>query len=189
VKSLFSAISLKLTFVLLLSGMLSACGFHFRSSYLVPEAINQISVTSYDRYSSLTRAVESQLRLNGIEMVAPAENVPNIHLISEALSSRTISLYQNSQAAEKELTYSASYRVTLPDVGEQSFTTTANRTYLSNPQAALAKSVEEDQHRQEMIEQAAQQIMRQMARLNNQLEQESSSVTADNPQAGQETGN
>lgn len=184
-KSLFSATSRNLTFVLLLSSMLTACGFHFRGNYLLPETITRISVTSYDQYSSLTRTVESQLRLNGIQMVMPAEDIPNIHLVSEGLSSRTISLYQNGQAAEKELTYSASYRVTLPDAGERSFTTTANRTYLSNPQAALAKSVEEDQHKQEMMEQAAQQIMRQMARLNSRSQQEQT----DNNQTGQETSN
>ncbi|MDG3087416.1 LPS assembly lipoprotein LptE [Vibrio hannami] len=169
-KSLLSAFPTKLSIVLLLAGTLSACGFHFRGSYQLPEEISDISMTSYDQYSSLTRAVKNQLRLNGITTVTPAENVSNIHLMSGSLGERTISLYQNGQAAEKELTYSASYRVTIPEIGTKTFTTTAYRTYLTNPQTALAKSVEEEMLEQEMVEQSAIQIIRQMARLKYQLE-------------------
>ncbi|WP_375753101.1 LPS assembly lipoprotein LptE [Vibrio sp. HN007] len=171
-KSLLSAFPIKLSIILLLAGSLSACGFHFRGSYLVPEEISDFSLTSYDQYSRLTRAVEAQLRLNDIKTVTPAKDISNIHLVSGSLGERTVSLYQNGQAAEKELTYTASYRVTIPEIGSRTFTTTAYRTYLSNPQTALAKSVEEEMLEQEMIEQSAVQIIRQMARLSYQLEQQ-----------------
>ncbi|WED22494.1 LPS assembly lipoprotein LptE [Vibrio sp. JC009] len=170
-KTLLSVSSIKLSVVLLLAGALSACGFHFRGSYLVPEEISRVSLTSYDQYSFLTRSVQSQLRMNDIEMVQPAEDVPNIHLLSGSLGSRTISLYQSMTTAEKELTYTASYRVTIPELGSKQYSTTVNRSYLSNPQTALAKSVEEDTLEEEMIKQASRQIMRQLARLNHEIKQ------------------
>ncbi|CAH8200855.1 LPS assembly lipoprotein LptE [Vibrio aestuarianus] len=157
--------SLKLISVLALTTLLSACGFHLRGDYSVPEELHRMSVTSYDQYSTFTRMVKNQLRVTEIELVSPAKDVPNLHLLSESVGERTLSLYQNTRAAEKELTFNASYRVTVPDVGTKVFSTSVTRSYLDNPLTALAKSVERDMIEDEMRKVAASQILRQMARL------------------------
>ncbi|BAC93674.1 rare lipoprotein B [Vibrio vulnificus YJ016] len=162
----------KLSSILVLSAMLSACGFHLRGEYSVPEELSTLSFTSYDDYSPLTRSVKAQLILNKVNLVAPAETVPNLYLIGENISERTLSLYQNSRAAEKELTYVVSYRVTVPDLGSQSFQTTVNRNYLDNPLTALAKSVEREVIEDEMRNQAASQMMRQLGRLRAEYEEQ-----------------
>ncbi len=161
---------IKLPVVLLLAGVLSACGFHLRDEYSVPEELHTISFTSYDDYSQLTRYVRSQLTLNKVDLVQPSENIPNLHLIGATLNERTLSLYQNSRAAEKELTYIVRYRVTIPDHGAKNYTTTVNRNYLDNPLTALAKSVERDVIEDEMHLQAAKQMMRQLARVRAEYE-------------------
>ncbi|CAH8219595.1 LPS assembly lipoprotein LptE [Vibrio aestuarianus] len=157
--------SLKLISVLALTTLLSACGFHLRGDYSVPEELHRMSLTSYDQYSTFTRMVKNQLRVTEIELVSPAKDVPNLHLLSEGVGERTLSLYQNTRAAEKELTFRASYRVTVPDVGTKVFSTSVTRSYLDNPLTALAKSVERDMIEDEMRKVAASQILRQMARL------------------------
>ena len=162
---LISLSSLKVTIVVLTVSLLSACGFHLRGDYSVPEELNKISVTSYDQYSTFTRMMKSQLRINDVEIVPPAENTPNLHIISESVRERTLSLYQNTRAAEKELTFRASYRVTIPDLGAKTFSTSVTRSYLDNPLTALAKSVERDMIEDEMRKLATSQILRQMARL------------------------
>ncbi|NCO46841.1 MAG: luciferase, partial [Vibrio sp.] len=116
-----SSYSLKLSLIVIMSSLLSACGFHLRGDYSVPEELNRVSVTSYDQYSTFTRMVKNQLRMSDIEIVSPSETVPNIHLIGESVGERTLSLYQNTRAAEKELTFKASYRVTLPELGMKTF--------------------------------------------------------------------
>ncbi|MBY7975028.1 luciferase [Vibrio fluvialis] len=155
----------KLSLVVLTATLLSACGFHLRGDYDVPEELSTMSLTSYDQYSSFTRFVKGQLRLNEIKLVQPAEDIPNLHLLGESTGERTLSLYQNTRAAEIELTFSASYRVTIPEQGEKIFSTSVTRSYLDNPLAALAKSVERDMIEDEMRKLAASQIVRQMARL------------------------
>ncbi|MDE1225591.1 LPS assembly lipoprotein LptE [Vibrio aestuarianus] len=157
--------SLKLISVLALTTLLSACGFHLRGDYSVPEELHRMSLTSYDQYSTFTRMVKNQLRVTEIELVSPAKDVPNLHLLGESVGERTLSLYQNTRAAEKELTFNASYRVTVPDVGTKVFSTSVTRSYLDNPLTALAKSVERDMIEDEMRKVAASQILRQMARL------------------------
>lgn len=164
-KRLLSLFSLRTATVLTLSLMVSACGFHLRGNYLLPEELHDISLTSFDQYSDLTRNVQKQLRMNGIRQVAPTTVTPSLDLISESLSERTLSLYQNSRAAEKELTYTVSYSVLIPEHDIKTYTTTVNRNYLDNPLTALAKSVERDMIEDEMRTQAAEQILRQMARL------------------------
>ncbi|NOH81366.1 luciferase [Vibrio sp. RE86] len=167
---LISKSSIKLTSVVLMASLLSACGFHLRGDYSVPEELETMSLTSYDQYSTFTRMMKGQLRMSEIEVVPPAANVPNLHLVSEGVGERTLSLYQNTRAAEKELTFRASYRVTIPELGSKTFSTSVTRSYLDNPLTALAKSVERDMIEDEMRKLAASQIIRQMARLKADIE-------------------
>lgn len=156
---------LKLSSILLLSATLSACGFHLRGEYSVPDELSTLSFTSYDEYSPLARAVRSQLMLNKVTLVTPSETLPNLYLIGESIEERTLSLYQNSRVAEKELTYVVRYRVTVPEIGSKDFQTRVNRNFLDNPLTALAKSVEREVIEDEMRKQAASQMMRQLTRL------------------------
>ncbi|MDC0611585.1 LPS assembly lipoprotein LptE [Vibrio sp.] len=158
-------------FITLVTSLLSACGFHLRGDYSVPEQLDKLSVTSYDQYSTFTRLVKKQLTQSNVDIVSPAENTPNLHLSSESLSSRTLSVYQNTRTAETELTLTINYRITIPNIGQRHFTTSVTRSYLDNPLAALAKSMEKSMITDEMRKLAAQQVIRQMARLKVDFEQ------------------
>ncbi|MGC9422304.1 LPS assembly lipoprotein LptE [Vibrio sp.] len=161
----FKFSSIPTLLLLLTTLLLSGCGFQLRGDYDIPEKLNTMSLTSYDQFSTFTRIVKNQLRMNEIELVAPSADVPNLHLVNESTSERTLSLYQNTRAAEKELTFIASYRVTIPELGIKTFSTSVTRSYLDNPLTALAKSVERELIVDEMRKLAASQIIRQMARL------------------------
>ncbi|MEZ9231855.1 LPS assembly lipoprotein LptE [Vibrio amylolyticus] len=163
--------SFKFACVVLTASLLSACGFQLRGDYSVPEELSTLSLTSYDQYSTFTRMVKNQLRLNDVELVSPNKETANIHLVSESVGERTLSLYQNTRAAEKELTLYTSYRVTIPNVGEKTFSTSVTRSYLDNPLTALAKSVERDMIENEMRKLASTQIIRQMGRLRADIEE------------------
>lgn len=166
---LFSRAHVRFFAIISLAMMTTACGFHFRGNYLLPDEVSTISVTSFDSYNEITRDVQKQLRLNGVNIVSPATDIANLHLLSESDSSRTLSLYQNARAAEYELSYQVRYQVVVPGYDKKAFNVNITRSYLDNPLAALAKSVEKDMILSEMKEQAAEQIVRQMARLKAQL--------------------
>ncbi|WP_413113941.1 LPS assembly lipoprotein LptE, partial [Thaumasiovibrio sp. DFM-14] len=146
--------------------LLTACGFQLRSTSLLPEELSEISVSSYDRFGSFRRIMEHQLTLAGISTVPAHADIPHLRIIREGLSEHTLSLYQNSRKAEYALSMRVSYAITVPGKGTLNLTTQVNRTFLDNPQTALAKSVERDMVRNEMREQAASQIVRQLARVN-----------------------
>lgn len=174
-KAVFSLTQpIRFLLVSLLALTTASCGFHLRGNYMLPDDIAKLSLTSFDEYGQLKRHVESQFEMHGIDAVPPSETVPNLHLISESVGERTLSLYQNSRAAEYELTYTVRYSIVVPEKGTQNYTTRVNRTFLDNPLTALAKSVERDMIEDEMRQQAARQIMRQLARLTavfNKLEE------------------
>ena len=60
--------------------LLSACGFHLRGDYDVPDELSKLSITSYDQYSSFTRIVTRQLRMNKIDR-ASRQKIPNQMLL------------------------------------------------------------------------------------------------------------
>lgn len=161
----------KATIVALVVSTLSACGFHLRSEYTIPEEIKKISVTSYDQYSAITRLVKEQLRLSRIDIVPPSADIPNLYIEEEHIRDRTLSLYQNTSAAEKEIIYTVTYWVTLPEIGSKPFKATIARSYLDNPLSALAKTAERHLLENEMRALSAQQIIRQMARLKTEIEE------------------
>ncbi|MCP4956584.1 LPS-assembly lipoprotein LptE [Photobacterium aquimaris] len=165
-KSFFSANSLtRLLIITLLALTTASCGFHLRGNYMLPEGIAKLSLTSFDPYGKLTRMVKYQFKLHGIEEVKPAATVPNLNITSESTGDSTLSLYQNNGKAEYDLTLTVNYTVTIPNQGIEQFSTKVTRTFLDNPLSALAKSVERDELIDVMREQAAQQIMRKLARL------------------------
>ena len=167
----------KFALVIVFSSVLSACGFHLRGDYSVPQNLQKLSVTSFDQYSTFTRMLKTQLRMSEIEIVEPAEDVPNLHIISEGMGERTLSLYQNATSAEKELIFNASYRVTIHEKETLNLSTSVSRSYLANSLTALAKSVERDMLEDEMRKIATDQIIRQLARLKLETLLESNDVT------------
>ncbi|WP_217516688.1 LPS assembly lipoprotein LptE [Vibrio metschnikovii] len=178
-----------LILLLIASTFLAGCGFHLRGDYDIPEELSMMSLTSNDQYSTLTRLVKGQLRMNEIQLVEPASNIANLHLNGESLSERTLSLYQNTRAAEKELTFNTSYRVTIPEVGTRMFSTSVTRSYLDNPLTALAKSAEREMIVDEMRKLAASQIIRQMARLKASIPNGNFEETDSNVQTQSELDN
>ncbi|CZF77418.1 LPS-assembly lipoprotein LptE precursor [Grimontia celer] len=167
-KSIFR--SLRTLLVVVAALATASCGFHLRGSYNLPDEIQKLSVTSFDKYGKLTREMKTQLRLHDIDVIPPAQTISNLYLKGESYGESTLSLYQNSRVAEKQFAYTVSYSVTVPEKGNYNFSTSLSRTYLDNPLTALAKSVEEEMLAQEMRVEATKQIMRQLARLNAHIE-------------------
>ncbi|MEZ8027049.1 LPS-assembly lipoprotein LptE [Enterovibrio norvegicus] len=163
--------SLRTLLVVVAALATASCGFHLRGSYNLPDEIQKLSITSFDKYGALTREMKTQLRLHDIDIIEPAERISNLRLNGESYGESTLSLYQNSRVAEKQFAYSVSYTVTVPGKGNYNFSTSLSRTYLDNPLTALAKSVEEEMLAQEMRVEATKQIMRQLARLNAHIEE------------------
>lgn len=156
---------LSLSFIIGLTFMLSACGWHLREKYTVPTSMQQLSITSFDKYSELHRLLKNELILRDINIKTPNAKIANIYLANESFTTNTISQFPTARTAELQLNYKIDYQVTLPNQEIREFTVSNYRHYFDNPLSALAKSREKNKVKSELRSQAVDQIIRQLARL------------------------
>lgn len=141
----------------------AGCGFKLQGSYQIPEQLNQLSLSSADEFSELTRLVRERLRLNNVKIVDAAKDIPVLRLINDSLVRSTLSLYPTGNVAEYELIYFVEFAVALPGKEAQPFKIEIRRDYLDDPRTALAKSREMELLVKEMRIQAADRILQSMA--------------------------
>ncbi|VAX76390.1 LPS-assembly lipoprotein lptE [Serratia symbiotica] len=152
----------------LLAGLMTlltvSCGFHLRGSTQVVQEMKILILDSPDVYSSLTRSVHEELRLNGIAIVKDIErkDVPSLRILTTRESQDTASMYQNGKTAQYEMVLTVQAQALFPGKDIYSFSVRVFRSFFDNPLTALAKDSEQEIIRQEMHDQAAQQLVRKL---------------------------
>lgn len=150
--------------VLLSLLLLSACGFAPRGSYLLDEKLQQIYISSSDEFSPLVRELKRRLAQNNVAVFEFAqENVPTLYIGAEEINKRTLSLFENGQVAEYELSYRVGGYLQVANQGNFPVQVRLHRDFQDNPLAALAKQRERELLYSELRTMAADQIMRQLA--------------------------
>ena len=156
----------KLMLVMLLSLVVSACGFQLRGHYLLSEELQTLYVSSTDIHGELTRFVKQHVKRNNVNVLkSPTDNSPELRILSDKLDRRTLSVFENGQVAEYELIYAVNYHVRFINEDPIKFRFEINRNYQDDPNFALAKSRELSLLLSEMRQDAADKILRDMAQI------------------------
>lgn len=146
--------------------VLSACGFQFRGSYLLPPELQTLYVSSVDLHGELTRVVKQHLSLNQVTVLNKKQNgVSEVRILKDTLDRRALSILPNGQVAEYELIYTVSYQVFQQGKERQNFIFELNRDYQDDPNLALAKSRELALLLSEMRKEAADRVLRSLSSL------------------------
>lgn len=149
---------------LVILSLISACGFRLRGDYLLAPELQTLYVSSSDIHGELTRVLKRHLKLNQVTLVKTfTTQYPELHVLSDNLARRTLSVFPNGQVAEYELIYSVRYQLRFPNQDPIDFSFELNRDYQDDPDIALAKSRELSLLLSEMRKQAADRILRDMA--------------------------
>ena len=149
-----------------LTGLLSGCGFQLRGDYLLNDDLQTLYVSSSDVHGELTRLVKQHLVRNQVKVLKQKNvDAPELRIMSDKLDRRTLSVFQNGQVAEYELIYAVHYQLRFANEEPQSFRFELNRDYQDDPNLALAKSRELSLLLSEMRRSAADKILRDMARV------------------------
>lgn len=144
----------------------SGCGFQLRGTTNVPYELKTLTFNSYDPYGPLTRAVRSQLRLSDVTIVkdsdARGKKLPSLRITGSSEGRQTVSVFQDGKTAEYQLVLDVQAQVLTPGKDLYPIRIRVFRSFFDNPLTALAKDNENDIIRQELREQAAQQLVRKL---------------------------
>ncbi|MBC8944306.1 LPS assembly lipoprotein LptE [Xenorhabdus indica] len=141
----------------------AGCGFHLRGTTQVPKELQTLQLSSSDPYGPLARAVRQQLRLNDVKIVEQASaSVPILKLLGSSENKDTVSVFQDGKAAERQLVLNVDAQVLMPNGSIYPLQARVDRAFFDNPLEALAKDAENELVQQEMREQAARQLIRQL---------------------------
>lgn len=153
-------LSLRQVFLVTLMLLLTACGYHLRGSYALPERLKQM----YLQGESL--ALREQFRLalrtaSGQLLSAPNNAGVIVHIINEENSQQVLSLNARGRSNELELYYRLNYEIL--DAGQNVLapaqTVEIKREYFNNQDDIVAKANEESVIRTEMRNQAVRSIL------------------------------
>ncbi|KAA3666933.1 LPS assembly lipoprotein LptE [Pectobacterium carotovorum] len=163
----------------------AGCGFHLRGTTQVPAQLQTLVLDSSDPYGPLTRAVREQLRLSDVKIVDDAthQDIPSLRVLGSSETRDTVSIFQDGKTAEYQMVLTLQAQVLMPGEDIYPLSVTVFRTFFDNPLAALAKDAEQDIVRQEMREQAAQQLVRKLLTINGSQEVKNRLQSTDSPTA------
>ena len=145
-----------LVFALLLSLVLSSCGFTLRGTASLQKY--PALYLQGDVHSELLTQLGAQLVRNQVTLLdSPDASAPVFVFVDDSLKRRNLSLFTNGQVAEYELIYTLNYQLILPGQDPVPYRIELNR--------ALAKSRELDLLLTELRSQAVSRVIRQLSRL------------------------
>ena len=155
----------RVSVILLLTLVLSACGFHLRGKIALPADLGPVLVTSTTPYSPLAQAVADGLRSSGAVAAAEgATGVASLQILSERWGDLPISIDEFGRAQEFSLRYAAVFTFLRADGSElvPQQVVELSRDYVSLPEDATGTTTERETLADELRREMAAAILRRV---------------------------
>lgn len=154
----------RMVLYVLLSILVSACGFHLRSHYDVPAFLQEINLRAPSAYHEFSREMRLALEQRHI---SPQGGDVLLDIVNENLTRQTSTVDSNARAAEYTLIYTVDFRISLSDgsLTGPLQSLILRRSYQYSTNSVVGKNIEEEMLVQELRRDASQQIARQVAAL------------------------
>ncbi len=162
----------KISFVLLVAVLLSACGYHLRGAVELPEALKKFYVRGAS--PELAEAIVYTFRAAGSLVATPREAGMILNVIHEDYQRRTISLSNTGYSNEYELVYRLTFDLqdNKGNILAAEQTVDVSKTYYNEQSGdtLISKGNEENLLRKELYQQAVRSVVdRARAALNKAI--------------------
>lgn len=150
--------------VLVLSGILSACGFQLRGTQVLPESLNSIKFQcANEKHWDLCRQLSREFQYHQVELSETADIVLSISAVNK--KQRSVSIDSDASTAEYDLIYSLHY--TLTHAPTQKVITServeASQSYRHQSSALIAKEREQSEIHTKLNEKITNILVRQLS--------------------------
>lgn len=141
--------------------LLSACGFHLRGNYEMPAGLTSVTLIVPEQSGVLKKELELMLKRSGVSTDGGAMR---LEVTREVLTKQTATVDSSAKAAEYTLLYAVDYRISQVDAKTEGPVQKLilRRGYQYDSTNIVGKSTEEETLVQEMRQDTANQIVRQL---------------------------
>jgi len=147
--------------------ILSACGWHLRGNSSMntdEDKVNALSLTADDIYTPLYRTFKIEYEKRRIDLINTTDK-PQIKLLSENTTMRILSLNNELDPAESEITFNVDYQITMPKLPPQLCHLQLYRTYTQDKSHIAARDNAKQKLINEMRSEAAERVLNQIRTL------------------------
>jgi LPS-assembly lipoprotein len=146
--------------------MVMACGFHLRGSFELPPGLENIAIDDASTTSDLAQVLKTQLRRHSI---TPQKKIEEARLVividKETHQHRVMTVSPEGRVQEFELIYTVNYSLLNkqnPEASVSGQNLIVKRDLRFDETAVLGVTSEEDRLKREMVNSAAEQILRRL---------------------------
>lgn len=155
---------IKAIMLLSLTLLLTACGFQLRGGDNLPPELHRLVLAGDDK-TPFYRLVSARLLRAGVQLVEADGATPVLTIAPLGQNNTTASVDTRADTLEYAMRFGTRFTLDVPGEPRQAFNVAFNRSFLDKSDQALASSREQQQLREQMEHEAAEQIVRQLSRL------------------------
>lgn len=149
--------------------LITGCGFHLRGDTGLAKTLPSLSMHEPMQIAPFQRLLRHTLQLNQVDLVDKASNVPHLIIEQEQFDEESLAVTGNGQLYRSRLTLTIRYQLITPEQ-EKPYSNSLSlyREFDVNPAAILGSDNERDIHKEELLQDAAAQVMRQLSSLSSE---------------------
>ncbi|CAL1328992.1 LPS assembly lipoprotein LptE [Candidatus Providencia siddallii] len=137
----------------------TGCGFHFQKNIFSETEKKELQLNSNKQYSYFIKTLIEQLKIKNFDLSKTNRNTPILNIINFFEDTRTLSIFCDGKAAEKQLIFTINTELIINNNKFYKLNNKIERTFFENNLKALAKDTEKDTIMQEMQEEAIHNLI------------------------------
>ncbi|MGP1958048.1 MAG: LPS assembly lipoprotein LptE [Arsenophonus sp.] len=148
--------------------VMAGCISSLKDTIHISRELKELRLSISDQYGNLATAIKQQLHLNNIKLVNENfHNLPILKIMCSSENIETVSINQDGKSAEKQLNFYVNAQMILPNGIVFPIKTHISQSIFDDSLKTLAKDVENEFIKKEILEQTASQLIFKLLIIHN----------------------